>query len=137
MNLNYYCCITFVLVLKFAKVIQDCNAFTPPLQPTQLVPARVPAAHDPPRTPFKSETPQERVLCGLIMPNYYLRAGSLCALAMVHKYMRAIAPEAAARPRQHAAYFLRCMGEAYAGARALPSGWCGVVCMSVRHAACS
>ena len=49
--------------------------------------------------------------------------------------MRAIAPEAAARPRQRAAYFLRCLGEAHAAARALPSGWDGVLCVSVRHAA--
>ena len=109
--------------------------FTPPLQTAQLVTACVPAPRDTPRTPNELDTHQAGVSCDLIMPHDLLRTRSTCALARVYGYMRAIAPEAATRPRQRAACFLRCMGEAHAAARALPSGWEGVLCVSVRHAA--
>jgi hypothetical protein len=135
MHSHSYCCITFVLLFKFAKVIQVRNVFTPPLQTAQLVTACVPAPRDTPRTPNELDTHQAGVSCDLIMPHDLLRTRSTCALARVYGYMRAIAPEAATRPRQRAAYFLRCLGEAHAAARALPSGWEGVLCVSVRHAA--
>ena len=84
--------------------------FTPPLQTAQLVTARVPAQRDTPRTVYELDTHQERVSCDLIMPHDLLRTMSTCALARVYGYMRAIAPEAAARPQRAAyMYFLRCL----------------------------